>query len=75
MGLEADNKCHDLVEQHSQELTTEELMELHCFPQQESCGGEFAIGGTGNSKATFFSLNKRKAESMGNCCRAHLEAL
>ncbi|PNF32747.1 hypothetical protein B7P43_G11578 [Cryptotermes secundus] len=37
MGLEVDNNDTDeLVEEHSQELTTEELMELHCVSQQEA---------------------------------------
>ncbi|PNF40924.1 hypothetical protein B7P43_G14973 [Cryptotermes secundus] len=36
MGLEVDNNDIDeLVEENSQELTTEELMELHCVTQQE----------------------------------------
>ncbi|PNF38634.1 hypothetical protein B7P43_G02310 [Cryptotermes secundus] len=36
MGLEVDNNDIDeLVEEHSQELTTEDLMELHCVSQQE----------------------------------------
>ncbi|PNF35334.1 hypothetical protein B7P43_G02588 [Cryptotermes secundus] len=36
MGLEVDNNdIDDLLEEHSQELTTEELMELHCVSQQE----------------------------------------
>ncbi|PNF34534.1 hypothetical protein B7P43_G10746 [Cryptotermes secundus] len=36
MGLEVDNNDIDeLVEEQSQELTTEELMELHCVSQQE----------------------------------------
>ncbi|PNF30675.1 hypothetical protein B7P43_G06169 [Cryptotermes secundus] len=36
MGLEVDNNDIDeLVEEHSQGLTTEELMELHCVSQQE----------------------------------------
>ncbi|GBL78100.1 hypothetical protein AVEN_143394-1 [Araneus ventricosus] len=35
-GLEVDsNDIGELVEEHSQELTTEELMELHCVSQQE----------------------------------------
>ncbi|PNF41338.1 hypothetical protein B7P43_G16757 [Cryptotermes secundus] len=36
MGLEVDNNDIDeLVKKHSQELTTDELMELHCVSQQE----------------------------------------
>ncbi|PNF38060.1 hypothetical protein B7P43_G00349 [Cryptotermes secundus] len=36
IGLEVDNNDIDeLVEEHSQQLTTEELMELHCVSQQE----------------------------------------
>ncbi|PNF27366.1 hypothetical protein B7P43_G01189 [Cryptotermes secundus] len=36
MGLEVDNSDIDeLVEEHIQELTTEELMEFHCVSQQE----------------------------------------
>ncbi|PNF30455.1 hypothetical protein B7P43_G12495 [Cryptotermes secundus] len=36
MGLEVgNNDIDELVEEHSQELTTEELMELHCVSQQE----------------------------------------
>ncbi|GBM77048.1 hypothetical protein AVEN_79059-1 [Araneus ventricosus] len=35
-GLEVDsNNIDELVEEHNQELTTEELMELHCVSQQE----------------------------------------
>ncbi|GBM60473.1 hypothetical protein AVEN_239852-1 [Araneus ventricosus] len=35
-GLEVDNyDIDELVEEHSQELTTEELMELHCVSKQE----------------------------------------
>ncbi|GBM14252.1 hypothetical protein AVEN_167333-1 [Araneus ventricosus] len=35
-GLEVDsNDIDELVEEHSQELTTEELMELHCVSQQK----------------------------------------
>ncbi|GBM36954.1 hypothetical protein AVEN_153906-1 [Araneus ventricosus] len=35
-GLEADsNDIDELVEEHNQELTTEELMDLHCISQQE----------------------------------------
>lgn len=54
MGLEVDNNDIDeFVEEHSQELTTEELMELHCVSQQEIV--EFVRGGGGdNSKATIF---------------------
>lgn len=36
MGLEVDaSDIEELVEEHSQELTTEELVELHCVSQQE----------------------------------------
>ncbi|GLV39549.1 hypothetical protein CBL_20453 [Carabus blaptoides fortunei] len=36
MGLEVDNNDFDeLVEEHSQMLTTDEQMELHCVSQQE----------------------------------------
>lgn len=36
MGLEVDcSDIEELVEEHTQELTTEELMELHCVSQQE----------------------------------------
>lgn len=36
MGLEVDiNDIHKLVKDHSQELTTEELMVLHCVSQEE----------------------------------------
>ncbi|GBL80014.1 hypothetical protein AVEN_78216-1, partial [Araneus ventricosus] len=35
-GLEVDNNGIDApVEEHSQELTSEELMELHCVSQEE----------------------------------------
>ncbi|GBM44903.1 hypothetical protein AVEN_132346-1 [Araneus ventricosus] len=35
-GLEVDsNDIAELVENHNQELTTEELMELHCVSEQE----------------------------------------
>ncbi|PNF37791.1 hypothetical protein B7P43_G10140 [Cryptotermes secundus] len=44
MGLEVDDSDIDeLVEEHSQELTTEELTEFHCFTAR-SCGGEFVRG-------------------------------
>ena len=33
--LTSDVSHNELVEEHSQELTTEELMELHCVSQQE----------------------------------------
>ncbi|GBN28062.1 hypothetical protein AVEN_217866-1 [Araneus ventricosus] len=36
MGLDVDNNdINEFVEEHSQELTTGELIELHCVPQQE----------------------------------------
>ncbi|GBM32881.1 hypothetical protein AVEN_21748-1 [Araneus ventricosus] len=36
MGMEVDNNdIYELVEEHSQEVTTEELMELHCVSQPE----------------------------------------
>ncbi|GBN71881.1 hypothetical protein AVEN_177794-1 [Araneus ventricosus] len=35
MGLEVGNDIDELEEDHNQELTTEELMELHCVSQQE----------------------------------------
>ncbi|GBL83420.1 hypothetical protein AVEN_110718-1 [Araneus ventricosus] len=36
MGLEVDsNDIDELVEEHSHDLTNEELMELHCVSQQE----------------------------------------
>ncbi|GBL91318.1 hypothetical protein AVEN_203472-1 [Araneus ventricosus] len=36
MGLEVDNNDIDeLVKEHSQELTTEELTQLHCVSQQQ----------------------------------------
>ncbi|GBN54890.1 hypothetical protein AVEN_19155-1 [Araneus ventricosus] len=36
MGLEADsNDIDELEEEHGQELTTDELMKLHCVSQQE----------------------------------------
>ncbi|GBM30347.1 hypothetical protein AVEN_206992-1, partial [Araneus ventricosus] len=42
MGFEVDNNDIDeLVEEHSQELTTKELMELHYVSQQESCEREY----------------------------------
>ncbi|GBN52903.1 hypothetical protein AVEN_44443-1 [Araneus ventricosus] len=39
MGMEVDsNDIDELVEEHNQELSTEELMELHCVSQQEVMG-------------------------------------
>ncbi|GBN16519.1 hypothetical protein AVEN_64218-1 [Araneus ventricosus] len=35
MGLEVDNDIDELVEDHSQGLTNEELTEFHCISQQE----------------------------------------
>ncbi|GBO02938.1 hypothetical protein AVEN_19528-1, partial [Araneus ventricosus] len=35
MVLEVGNDIDELEEDHNQELTTEELMELHCVSQQE----------------------------------------
>ncbi|GBM25399.1 hypothetical protein AVEN_245811-1 [Araneus ventricosus] len=72
MELEVDNNNIDkLLEEHSQELTTEDLMALHCVSQQESCGGEFGREGGSNSKAKLFWYDKRKFESMENCCIVH----
>ncbi|GBM76536.1 hypothetical protein AVEN_145690-1 [Araneus ventricosus] len=66
-GLEEDgNDIDDLMEEHSQELTTGELMELRYVSQQESYGGEFVIGRTGKSKVKIFWRSERKAESMEN---------
>ncbi|GBM92953.1 hypothetical protein AVEN_223643-1 [Araneus ventricosus] len=43
MGLELDNNnIDDLLEEHSQELTTEEFTELHCVSQQENVEEEKA---------------------------------
>ncbi|GBM19496.1 hypothetical protein AVEN_259391-1 [Araneus ventricosus] len=68
MGQEVDmNDINDLVEKNNQDLITEELMQLHSFPER-SCGGEFVREREDNSKATIFWHNKRNAESMGNCC-------
>ncbi|GBN57379.1 hypothetical protein AVEN_161945-1, partial [Araneus ventricosus] len=37
MGLEVDkNDIHELVEEHNQELTTEELVELQCVSRKEA---------------------------------------
>ncbi|GBM12628.1 hypothetical protein AVEN_89856-1 [Araneus ventricosus] len=55
VGLEVHNNGIDeLVEEHSQDLTTEELLELHCVSQQEEQEEITAI-----SKATTFWRNKR----------------
>ncbi|GBL72632.1 hypothetical protein AVEN_127888-1 [Araneus ventricosus] len=35
MGLEVDNYIDELVEDHCQELVTEELTELHCISEQK----------------------------------------
>ncbi|GBM92658.1 hypothetical protein AVEN_185307-1 [Araneus ventricosus] len=45
MGLELNKKDIDeLVEDHSQELTTEELIELYCVSQQEVVEEFFNVG-------------------------------
>ncbi|GBM56105.1 hypothetical protein AVEN_43480-1 [Araneus ventricosus] len=56
-GLEVDNNngIDELVEEHSPDLTTEELLELHCVSQQEEQEEEV----TAISKATIFWRNKR----------------
>ncbi|PNF19045.1 hypothetical protein B7P43_G11706 [Cryptotermes secundus] len=76
MGLEVDNNDIDeLVEKHSQELTTEELMEFHCVSQQEvvekSLSEEEEEEEDVTAKQQSFWCNKRNAESMGNCCIVH----
>ncbi|GBN10387.1 hypothetical protein AVEN_116135-1 [Araneus ventricosus] len=53
-GLEVNNDIDELVEERNQELTTEELMELHCVSEQEVMAGESVRGGEVNSKAIIF---------------------
>lgn len=46
------NDINELVKEHSQELITEELMELHCVPQQEVVEKSLSVEGGGNSKSS-----------------------
>ncbi|GBM89067.1 hypothetical protein AVEN_241289-1, partial [Araneus ventricosus] len=69
MGLEVDkNNIDELVEDHSQELTTKGLMELHFVSQQQALEESLSEKEdvTANQQSIVWG-NKRNAESMGNC--------
>ncbi|GBM72560.1 hypothetical protein AVEN_81831-1 [Araneus ventricosus] len=71
-GLEVDsNDIDKLVEEHNQERTTKELMDLHCVSQQEVMVESLLEEEEVTAKQKSFGAIKRNAESMGNCCIVH----
>ncbi|GBM99723.1 hypothetical protein AVEN_188206-1 [Araneus ventricosus] len=70
--LEVDsNDIDELVEEHSRELTAEELMELHCVSQQEVMEESLTEEENVTAKQQSSSAIKRNVEGMGNCCIVH----
>ncbi|GBM91802.1 hypothetical protein AVEN_194200-1 [Araneus ventricosus] len=71
--LEVDsNDIDELVEEHNQELTTEELMELHCVSQQEVMEESLSEEECGGKKVTIknyhpFDLDMRVTEWTNTC--------
>ncbi|GBM08339.1 hypothetical protein AVEN_108346-1 [Araneus ventricosus] len=73
LGLEVEDNIDELEEDHSQELTTEELMELHSVSQQEIVEESLSEKEEVTAKQLSSGAIKRNAESMGNCSIAHRE--
>ncbi|GBN54969.1 hypothetical protein AVEN_216337-1 [Araneus ventricosus] len=74
MRLKVDNNDIDvLVEEHSRELTTKELMELHCVSQQEVVE-ESSSGEKVTAKLQFFGAIRvmlKAWETPASCIEKH----
>ncbi|GBN64745.1 hypothetical protein AVEN_231531-1 [Araneus ventricosus] len=65
MGLEVNNSNDELVADHSQELATKDLTELHCVSQKKIGGEMFVREGGGNSKAKSSSAMSEMLKAWG----------